>query len=383
MSIAEAIAIEPSVVSAEQAQARRQIRAFLDGVAIQLSPLDKAKGWIGTSPAFSAMLGEAGWIGMTWPKKYGGAERSALERLAVLEELLAAGVPVSAHWAAERQCGPLLMRYGTPEMCATILPGIVSGKVYFCIGMSEPNTGSDLASVRTRADKVDGGWRINGTKLWTSNADIAHFMVALVRTTQGLASKYEGLSQVLIDMRSEGLSVRQVVNMVKNESFSEVTFSDVFVPDDHLLGAEGKGWEQVTTELTLERGGPERFMSSMALLTAMIDRADHNERQHCMEIGRLIAELSNLRDMSRGIATMLSKGRDPYLATSTVKDLGALHEQKTPEVAHELFGAELRTDGSPYTQTHAFITQIAPSFSLRGGTREVLRGIIAKGLGLR
>lgn len=383
MSISEVIAIEPGAVSTEQTQVRRDIREFLDRVAANLSPLEKAKGWSGASPAFSAMLGEAGWIGMTWPRQYGGAERSTLERLAVLEELLAAGVPVSAHWTAERQCGPLLMRYGTPEMCAAILPGIVSGKVYFCIGMSEPDTGSDLASVRTRADKVPGGWCINGTKLWTSHADIAHFMVALVRTTQGLASKYEGLSQFLIDMRSQGLSVRPVVNMVKGESFAEVTFHDVFVPDDHLLGAEGKGWAQVTTELTLERGGPERFMSSMALLTAMIDRADHNERQHCMEIGRLVAELSNLRDMSRGIATMLSKGLDPYLATSTVKDLGALLEQRTPEVAHGLFGAELRADGSPYTQTQAIITQIAPSFSLRGGTREILRGIIAKGLGLR
>lgn len=383
MDVAESITIQLAGISDAETQVRLDIRRFLAQTLADISPRERAQSWGGFDPGFSRKLGQAGWIGMTWPKRYGGGERSAMERYVVLEELLAAGAPVSAHWTAERQCGPLLMRYASPELCDAILPGIVKGEVHFCIGMSEPDTGSDLASVRTRADRANGGWIINGAKIWTSLAGTAHYMNALVRTTQGLENKHAGLSQFLIDMKSEGLEVRPIRNMLGDDKFTEVIFNNVFVPDEHLLGREGSGWKQVTTELTFERSGPERYLSSLALLDQMLDNADANDQQHTVELGRLVAELSNLRQMSRGIARMLHNGQDPRLATSNVKDLGALFEQRIPEVAHQLFGAELRLESSPFVQTQAYITQAAPSFSLRGGTREILRGIIAKGLGLR
>ena len=136
----------------------------------------------GHSPEFSKRLAQRGWVGMTWPKKYGGQERSFLERYVVTEELLAAGAPVGAHWVADRQSGPLILRFGTEEQREAILPRITKGECFFCIGMSEPDSGSDLASIRTKAVPVEGGWELSGRKIWTSNAHKAHFMICLCRT---------------------------------------------------------------------------------------------------------------------------------------------------------------------------------------------------------
>ncbi|WP_137921006.1 acyl-CoA dehydrogenase family protein [Hydrogenophaga sp. 2FB] len=382
MDIADSIKINPATSTSAQSEVRRDIRHFLTETLAAMPPR-AVRSWGEYSAEFSSRLGKAGWIGMTWPKRYGGRGRPMLERFVVLEELLAAGAPVSAHWVAERQCGPLLMRYATPALCEAILPGIARGEVFFCIGLSEPDSGSDLASIRTRADKVDGGWLINGAKIWTSLAAKAHFMSALVRTTPGLENRHAGLSQFVVDMRSEGLTVRTIKNMLGSDSFAEVVFDNVFVPDDNLLGQAGMGWEQVTAELTFERSGPDRYLSSISLLTEMLDHANAEDRHHTVELGRLVAELSNLRAMSRGIGHMLSEGKDPRLATSNVKDLGALLEQRTPEIAHQLFGTELRVAGSSLVRTQSHLTQAAVAFSVRGGTREILRGIVAKGLGLR
>lgn len=382
MDIAQSIIIRPATSTPEQNKLRREFRGFLKEALASLPPR-KVRYWSEYSPAFSRMLGEAGWLGMTWPKRYGGAERSQLERFVVLEELLAAGAPVSAHWVAERQCGPLLMRYASEAICQEIVPRIAKGELTFCIGLSEPDSGSDLASIRTRADKTDGGWLINGAKLWTSHAFRAHYMSALVRTTTGLESRHAGMSQFLVDMKSKGLTVRPIRNMMGRSDFAEVVFENVFVPDENLIGNEGDGWKQVTTELTFERSGPDRYLSGVPLLCEMLDRASAGDRLHAVELGRAVAELANLRAMSRGIGQMLNEGEDPRLATSIVKDFGAVHEQRMPELAHALFGAELRPDGDTFEQAQSFLTQAATCFSIRGGTREILRGITAKGLGLR
>ncbi|MBB2919343.1 acyl-CoA dehydrogenase family protein [Cupriavidus alkaliphilus] len=382
MDIAQSIIIRPATSTPEQEEVRRVFRSFLQEALASLPPR-KVNCWNGYNPEFSRKLGEAGWLGITWPKEYGGRERPQLERFVVLEELLAAGAPVSAHWIAERQCGPLLMRYGNEALRKQIVPRIAKGELYFCIGLSEPDCGSDLASIRTRAEKVPDGWVINGAKVWTSNAARAHFMSALVRTTPGVESRHAGLSQFVVDMKTEGLTVRPIRNMVGQSDFAEVVFDNVFVPDSHLIGNEGDGWRQVTTELTFERSGPDRYLSSTQLMAELLDHADAGEKHHAIELGRAVAELSNLRAMSRGIANMINNGDDPRLATSIVKDAGALHEQRIPELAHLLFGAELRPDGDRFIRTQSFMTQHAICFSIRGGTREILRGITAKGLGLR
>ncbi len=365
---------------------RQEIRAFLAEELPSIPKVTRAQTWSGSDQAFSRKMGAKGWIGMTWPKKYGGHERSFFDRYVMLEEMLAAGAPVGAHWIGDRQSGPLLLRFGTEEQRQMILPRVAKGECYFCIGMSEPDSGSDLAATRTRADKVDGGYVVNGTKLWTSGAHMAHYMIALFRTDFAPEAKHSGLTQFLVDLKkTDGITIRPIRDLAGNAHFNEVIFEDAFVPDNMLVGSPGSGWAQVTAELAFERSGPERYLSSFLLMVEMIRELEKRGGSEGAEvIGRLVAHLVTLRQMSLSVAGMLEKGENPALEASVVKDLGAIFEQDMPVRAHDLLGLEpMIGAGSDYEQVLGYLTQTVPSFSLRGGTREILRGIIARGLGLR
>jgi acyl-CoA dehydrogenase len=370
---------------------RAEVRAFLAEHLAHVPIARRVRNWAGSDPAFTRAVAARGWIGMTWPKRYGGHERSALERYVVLEEMLAAGAPVGAHWVADRQSGPLLLRFSPDVLAPRYLPRIVRGEAFFCIGMSEPDAGSDLASIRTRAVRSADGWVVNGRKVWTSRAHQAHFMIVLVRTGAGgenkhagqhIEDRHAGLSQLLLDLKAPGITVRPIVNQLGEHDFNEVTFDDVVVPHDHLIGSEGDGWKQVGAELAFERSGPERYLSSTQLLLEMLGAADTANAQHASALGRVVAHYATLRQMSLGVAGMLARGENPALPAALVKDQGALVEQAMPDVAHALFGGAIEPD-SPLEQAMRYTTLAAPSFSLRGGTREILRGIIARGLELR
>jgi alkylation response protein AidB-like acyl-CoA dehydrogenase len=303
----------------------------------------------------------------------------------VLEEMLAAGAPVSAHWIADRQSGPLLLRFGTEAQRQKFLPAIARGELSFAIGMSEPDSGSDLASLRTRAEKVPGGYTVNGTKVWTSNAHLSDYMIATLRTHVDPANKHAGLTQFLVDTRTPGITISPIIDLTGKHHFNEVVFQDAFVPEDMRVGEEGAGWKQVTNELAFERSGPERYLSSMALIVELIREVgqDPSERA-AVVMGRLVAHMATLRQMSLSVAAMLQAGENPNLEAAVVKDVGTVFEQEIPEVAHALLGEEATlTGGDNFQRVLAYLVQQAPSFSLRGGTREVLRGIIARGLGLR
>jgi alkylation response protein AidB-like acyl-CoA dehydrogenase len=365
---------------------RAEVRAFLEEEMADRPPIDRAQSWNGVDPAFSRKLGRRGWLGLTWPKRYGGHERSALERYVLLEELLAAGAPVGAHWIAERQSGPNLLRYGSEQQKLAILPRIAAGECFFCIGMSEADTGSDLASVRARAVNTDRGWRVNGAKLWTTNAHLCHYMILLCRTRPvDPERRHEGLSQFLVDLSLPGVTVRPIPNLAGEHHFNEVVFEDTLLFNEAILGQEGAGWKQVTGELAYERSGPERFLSSFTLLVELVRALSPSPDERAkIAIGRLGAQLITLRRMSRSVAGMLQAGADPALEAAMVKDLGALVEQEIPEVARDLLTDGPPTDASrEVAEVLAYATLHAPSFSLRGGTREILRGIIARGLGLR
>ena len=375
----------------EQCEALRQeVRDFM---AQELPPRKKgasesgavlSKGSArGVDPEFSRKLGKRGWIGMAWSSQYGGHARSPLERYVLTEELLAAGAPVGAHWIADRQYGPLLVRYASENIKNDLLPRIARGELYICVGMSESDSGSDLASLRTRAERTKGGWLINGRKTWNSASQWSHYMVALVRTGAAGETRHGGLTQFLIDLKAPGVSLRPVRILTGEHRWNEVTFDDVFVPDDHLIGEEGKGWAQVTTELGFERSGPERYLSSLYLLLEMLDAADPANPRHAVALGRLVADMTTIRQMSIGVAGMLTRGENPGIAASVVKELGTTFEQQIPEVAHEIFDMDLSALESPLEEMMSFLVQTAPSFSIRGGTREILRGIIARGLGVR
>lgn len=364
---------------------REELRAFLADALAQRTPLQRAESWNGHDPAFSRAMGARGLIGMTWPRRYGGQERSALERYVVMEEMLAAGAPVAAHWIADRQSGPTILRLGHEAMKQAILPRIAAGECYFCIGMSEPDSGSDLASVRTRAVEVAGGYVVNGAKVWTSFAHLSHYMILLARTGPAEPDRHAGLTQFLVDLRAPGIRINPILAPTGEHHFNEVVFTDLFLPADAVIGAPGQGWQQVTGELAFERSGPERFLSSFTLLVELVrilGRAPGDAA--AAALGRIAAHLIALRRLSRSVSGLLEAGADPALQAAMVKDLGALVEQEIPEIARTLSMAE----GDPasaqdFAAVLAFTTMHAPSFSLRGGTREILRGIIARGLGLR
>jgi alkylation response protein AidB-like acyl-CoA dehydrogenase len=361
---------------------RAEVREFLDGWH---GDRHGAAAFSGFDPEFSEALGKRGWIGMGFPKRYGGGGYGLAERLVVLEELLAVRAPIFAHAVAERQSGPLLLRFGNERQREEIVPRIATGKCYFCIGMSEPDSGSDLASVRTRATKVDGGWLVNGAKIWTSGAHRAHYMVLLCRTALASEVRQAGLSQFLVDMKTPGITCRPIVNIAGDDDFNEVHFQDVFLADDALIGVEGQGWEQVTSELTLERSGPDRFMSHMGAVeefVAVLKQQPTSEGARA--VGRLVAHLSTLRRMSRSIATMITDGQDAALHAALVKDLGTCFEQEIPETLRLVVQIEPEPGSSDaYSGALANVILHAPSCTIRGGTKEVLRGMVAKSLGLR
>jgi alkylation response protein AidB-like acyl-CoA dehydrogenase len=380
------LSFEPAALPSGIAAWRREVRGFLAEHAAGIPAERRANAWGLFNAAFSHALGARGWIGLTWPTRYGGAGRSALERYVLLEELLAAGAPVGAHWIADRQSGPALLRYGSEAQRQRYLPAIARGECFFCIGMSEPGAGSDLAAVRTRAERRGDHWVLNGQKLWTTHAHQAHMMIALVRTGQATDAKrrHEGLSQFLVDLKSPGITVRPIVDLVGEVHFNEVFFDNVQVPENMLLGAEGQGWAQCTSELSLERSGPERYLSSHALFVEFLRSADPRSQAQRMEVGRLSAELWTLREMSLSVAARLAAGQDPALEAAIVKDLGNAFEQALPRRVQALLDDGVALDDeTPLARVLALLLQTAPSFSLRGGTREILRGIIARGLGLR
>ncbi len=366
---------------------RAEVRQFLGMHLPSLPPEIRARSWMGFDAGFSRALAARGWVGVTLPAQYGGAGLDPFSRFVLVEELLAAGAPVSAHWIADRQSGPLILRYGTPAQRQRYLPAICRGDAFFCIGMSEPGSGSDLASVATRAaPQPGGGWRLSGRKIWTTNADRCQFMLALVRTSGSAQDRQQGLSQVVVDLSAPCVTVRPIRDLAGDAHFSEVTFDDVALPPDALIGNEGAGWEQVNAELAFERSGPERLYSSVVLLDTWLQalRRLPAARRDAVAVGRLAAHLAVLRAMSLAVTASLAAGESPVVEAALVKDLGTSFEQSIPALVEASLGddAALAADPALY-RTLAYVTQIAPSYSLRGGTREILRGMIARGLGLR
>jgi len=372
---------------------RADVRRFLDE-SLAAVPADvRARSWLGFDAEFSRKLGTRGWIGLALPQEYGGGGRDAFARFVLVEELLARGAPVSAHWIAERQSAPMILRYGSEAQKRAIVPRVCRGEAFFCIGMSEPQAGSDLASVRTRATPTASGWRVRGQKIWTTNADHSHYMIALVRTSGAPDDRQRGLSQLLIDLKTPGITVRPIEDLTGDRHFTEVFFDDVELPHDALLGNEGSGWEQVTAELAFERSGPERLYSSIVLFDAWLShlRSAGGEDPAALALaGRIVGHTATLRSMSVAVTAKVGAGGSPMTEAALVKDLGTELEQFVPlAIADALATArgdanDAAASASPeLLRTLAYITQFAPTFSLRGGTREVLRGLIARGLGLR
>jgi len=367
---------------------RAEVRAFLHGeiAAGTFDPRvsDRESGY---NPAFSRRLGERGWIGMTWPKRYGGRERSFLERYVVTEECRVANAPVGLHFTADRQSGPILLKYANERIKSDILPRITRGECCFCIGMSEPGSGSDLFAARTKATPAKGGFLVNGTKVWTTGANHADYMIGLFRTSASTKeNRRHGLTQFLVDLKTPGIQVNPIADMSGTRHFNEVVFEDAFMPEDHVMGKVDLAWQQATSELAYERSGPERFLETSSVLFELVRVLGNAPDLRGAEgLGRLVAQLHTLRRMAVSVNGMLQAGKEPVVEGSLVKDVGTLWEQALPARARDL--AAFVDASSPARKTFDEVvtraTGIAPKLTIQGGTTEVLRGIIARGLGLR
>ena len=366
---------------------RPRVRELVRETVAGLSMEQRARSWSGFDAGFSRRLGKAGLLGLTLPVEYGGGGRGPFARFVVVEELLAAGAPVAAHWIADRQSAPLILNYGTEAQRRFYLPRICRGEALFCIGMSEPGSGSDLASVRTRAERSEGGWQINGQKIWTTNSLHSDYMIALVRTSGAADDRHAGLSQLIVDLKAPGVTVRPIADLAGDAHFAEVFFDNVLLGEDTLIGAEGDGWRQVTAELAFERSGPERIYSSMVVLDgwlAHLRAVGRHDHATTALVGGFMARLAALRAMSIACTARLAAGDSPVVEASLVKDLGTAFEQELPLAIADDLAAHPEEEVDPdLVAALRYITLVAPSFSLRGGTREILRGIIARGLGLR
>jgi alkylation response protein AidB-like acyl-CoA dehydrogenase len=373
----------------ELVKLRFAVRDFLRSDRAEFGWVPTVDAWLGQwDEGFSARLGAAGFLGLTIPKRYGGHELGHLHRYVVTEELIATGAPVAAHWTADRQVAPGLLAHGTEAQRERLLPQIVAGKLYSSIGMSEHSAGSDLAAVSTRAvraDGPDGGWLLSGTKVWTSGAHHAHQVVVLARTSPLDAQhRHAGFSQFLVPCSADGVRIEPIILMSGAHHFNEVIFEEVFVPDDAVLGEVGNGWHQVTSELSFERSGPERILSTGPLLlgairalSAVPELDDHTAGL----VGDLLARLISLRQLSLSVARTLTGGGDAANLAALVKDLGTRFETESVELI-----ADLLEGSAPNAELEAMLTTAwlhKPMFTLRGGTNEVLRGVVARGMGLR
>ncbi|WP_396925103.1 acyl-CoA dehydrogenase family protein [Mycolicibacterium sp.] len=373
----------------ELAALRASVRTFLVDDRNEFGWQPSVDAWLSSwDENFSARLGDAGFLGLTIPREFGGQGLSHLHRYVVTEELLAAGAPVAAHWIADRQVAPGLLAYGSEEQRQRLLPKIAAGRYFSAIGMSEPQAGSDLAASAAKATKTEGGWLLSGTKVWTSGAHLAHQIVVLARTSPvDPDRRHAGFSQFIVPTVSKGITISPIVIMSGEHHFNEVTFDEVFVGDENLLGEVGAGWHQVTAELSFERSGPERILSTAPLLIALMqllatqeDLDDHA----AAAVGDLLARLISLRQLSVSVARALATGQSPVNEAALVKDLGTRFEQESVELAADLFSYAAAGPGRDKVGALLDVARLhSPLFTLRGGTNEVLRGVVARGMGLR
>ncbi|WP_033291843.1 acyl-CoA dehydrogenase family protein [Amycolatopsis jejuensis] len=371
----------PTPLTAAEERLRGAVRRFL---AEELPPGHRPGLGLGGrhDPEFSRKLAARGWVGMMIPPRYGGAGASPVERFVVVEELLEAGAPITAHWIAERQTAPTLLTFGTDEQRSWFLPRIAAGECWFSLGMSEPDAGSDLAAVRTTATRRTGGWVVNGTKVWTTGAHVNHFFVVLCRTSAA-GDRHDGLSQLIVDLQAPGVRVSPILFPDGSHHFNEVVLDDVFVPDERVLGQVGSGWHQVTAELAYERSGPDRYLSIFGLLKHFVaERGAGRDDFTRAAVGRIGAKLWTIRQLSLAVARSLECGAAPAVEAALVKDVGTTFEQEVVELLRYVAGQEI--DPGAAGMFEALLAECvltSPVFTLRGGTTEVLRGIAAKGLG--
>jgi alkylation response protein AidB-like acyl-CoA dehydrogenase len=367
----------------EELSLQAEVRAFL---AAELGSEAGRRPGLGMNGAasreFSRKLGARGWLGMALPKRYGGAERSAVDRFVVTEELLRYGAPVGHHWLADRQTGAVINRFGTDEQKARFLPGIASGEFGFSVGLSEPGAGSDLAAIRARAVRDGNGWVISGQKVWTTGAHRNDYIVALCRTSDE-PDRREGLTQFIVDLAAPGLAVHPIAQLDGSADFNEVVFDNVAVGPEAVLGDLGHGWSQTTAALALERGGPDRFLSVYPVVEAFLREAEPAGigEQARRFLGRATATFWVMRNMALSVARAVDRGESSVHQAALLKEMGTRFEQDVVTALLDVIDIQPACDSPSVFERilcEAILTR--PVFTIRGGTNEILRSVAAKAI---
>lgn len=380
----------------QQNEFRQEVRDFLETEIAAGTFKPKCDSWIhGFSKIFSKKVAEKGWIGLSWPKEFGGQGRSQIDRLILTEEMLRYGAPAAGHWLGDRQIGRAIMAHGTPEQQEEILPTILKGEAFFGLGFSEPESGSDLASVQTRAVEDSDYFIINGQKIWTSCArELTH--IYLVARTDADAPKHRGISEFIIDASLPGISINPTIDITGSEAWAEVFYDNVRVHKKYLIGTKNKGFFQILGQLDFERAGLERLMGNYPLyqgLMNFVKETVYNGERLCdmplirnrlaqtridFEIGRLL---------TYQVVLVMEKGKSPNIEAATAKFFCTTFEQKLASLATDIMGqyGQLLCDSKygPLSGMAADSFMASKGYSLQGGTTEILKNIIAtRGLGL-
>ncbi|MBI4267066.1 MAG: acyl-CoA dehydrogenase family protein [Chloroflexi bacterium] len=382
--------------SEEQARFRQEVRRFLEA-EIRLGTFKPGcDAWItGYSAEFSRKVAARGWIGLTWPKEYGGQARSYMDRLVLTEELLRYGAPVACHWFADRQVGASIIVFGDEAQKRDILPKIIRGEAFFAIGMSEPEAGSDLASLKTGAMEDGDSFIIDGQKVWTSGATYKNY-IYLVARTDSTVPKHKGISEFVMRLDLPGVTIRPLVDMAGGSHFDEVFFDNVRIPKSSLIGEKNHGFQQILAQLDYERSGIERIMANYPLYDALLRYCQEATRQGkplCQQplIRQRLAQLEVDFEIGRlliyRVAAVMDEGNPPNYEAAVAKDFGTAFEQRLANTAMDILGLYGQLiEGSRHVPMRGLAPEsylMCRGYTLMGGTTEILRNIIAqRGLGL-
>jgi len=383
----------------EQKSFREDIREFVQKELEQGTFIPRQNAWIeGFSKEFSQKMSKRRWIALSWPKEYGGQGRSYMDRLILIEEMLKAKAPIAFHFLADRQVGPALIRFGSDELKREFLPKIINAEISFCLCYSEPDAGSDLASVRTAAVEEGDYFVINGQKVWTTMGHVADFGWLLAKTNlDSNLPKHRSLSEFILDMKAPGVTVQPLINIAGVHSFNEVFLDDVKIPKNHLVGKKDKGFDQIMEQVVYERAGIERLMQNYPVMESLMDyvkttkRNGRNMREDPIvrnELATLEIEFNIGKLLCYNVAWTIDKGKIPTYEASVCKVFCTKYEQRLSDVATRLMGlyGQLLPSSkwAPYGGVAAESYLWNPSYTLQGGTVEILKNIIAlRGLKLQ
>ena len=350
---------------AELDDLKNEVLRFVASATADLELLDDA--WlVQPSRAFNRRLGARGWIGMRWPKEYGGQEASALEHFVVMETLLLAGAPVSGAWFPDRQIGPVLLQYGTEEQKQRWIPEITAGESAWCIGMSEPDAGSNVAGISTRAELSGDAFIVNGQKIWTSSAHESDWCYLICRTSAD-GPPHRGLSELVVDMNTPGITVNQIRDASGNDHFCEVFFDDVVVPATNLIGELNNSFGQTMRQLEHERGGIDRLLSNKRLYLDFAPLAQAGDAL----IRQQMATIESKYTIGRHLALRnVLRQVDPAYSTVT-KTFATEFEQEVSNFIGQVAGPHAMLEGRV-----ARNLVYAPAYTIMGGTTQVLRNVM-------